>query len=116
MINSYSTGGIFSLFLQIGRISANNFDILYCYKTGQEKIGVAEVAEIIDRLPPEELLIFFPPSRQPFGVMERWSNGVMKALIQVEIWAFAFSNTPILQYSKTARNLYRQNHRTLTSR
>jgi hypothetical protein len=35
--------------------------------------------------------------------MEWWSNGVMKRPIQVEIQAFAFANTPILQYSKTAR-------------
>jgi hypothetical protein len=34
----------------------------------------------------------------------RWSYGVMKRPIQVEIQAFAFANTPILQYSKTARN------------
>jgi hypothetical protein len=40
MINSYSTGGILSLLLQIRRISANNVDILHCYKTEQEKIGV----------------------------------------------------------------------------
>jgi hypothetical protein len=30
----------------------------------------------------------------------------MKELIQVESWVFAFSNTPMLQYSKTALNLY----------
>jgi hypothetical protein len=32
------------------------------------------------------------------GEMEWWSNGVM--IIQVEIRAEVFSNTPILQYSK----------------
>jgi hypothetical protein len=37
-------------------------------------------------------------------MMEWWSDGVMKKLIQVEIMAFAFSNTPILQYSKTEYN------------
>jgi hypothetical protein len=45
--------------------------------------------------------------------MEWWSNGALKELIQVKIRAFAFSNTPIIQYSitpKTARNLYRQSH------
>jgi hypothetical protein len=41
--------------------------------------------------------------RQYVGVMEWWSNGVMKGMVQVEIHASAFSNTPILQYSKTAR-------------
>ncbi len=38
----------------------------------------------------------------------------MKELIQVEIWTFTFSNTPILQYSKIPRHLYRQSHSTLT--
>jgi hypothetical protein len=33
--------------------------------------------------------------------MEWLSNGVMKRQIQVEIMAFAFVNTPILQYSST---------------
>jgi hypothetical protein len=37
--------------------------------------------------------------------MQWWSNGVMKGLIQVEIRAFAFSNTPILQYSNTPKQL-----------
>jgi hypothetical protein len=37
--------------------------------------------------------------------MEWWSNGVMRALIQVGIRAFAFSNTPILQYSNTPKQL-----------
>jgi hypothetical protein len=54
------------------------------------------------------------PLRQSAGVMEWWSNGVMKGPIQIESRAFAFSNTPILQYSTTARNLYRQSHGTLT--
>jgi hypothetical protein len=31
--------------------------------------------------------------------MEWWSNGVMKKCIQVAFGVFAFSNTPILQYS-----------------
>jgi len=52
----------------------------------------------------------FPLLRQSTGVMEWWSNGVMKRPIQVEIQAFAFAKTPILQYSKTARNLYLQSH------
>jgi hypothetical protein len=37
--------------------------------------------------------------------MEWWSNGVMKGIIQVEIRAFAFSSTPILQYSNTPKQL-----------
>jgi len=37
--------------------------------------------------------------------MEWWSNGVMKKTIQVEIRAFAFANTPILQYSSTPKQL-----------
>ena len=45
------------------------------------------------------------PLQQSAGVMEWWSNGVMKGLIQVEIRAFAFSNTPILQYSSTPKQL-----------
>jgi len=39
------------------------------------------------------------------GVMERWSNGVMKGLIQIEIRVLAFSNTPMLQYSSTPKQL-----------
>jgi hypothetical protein len=39
------------------------------------------------------------------GVVEWWSNGVMKGIIQVEIRAFVFSNTPILQYSSTSKQL-----------
>jgi hypothetical protein len=35
--------------------------------------------------------------------MEWWSNGVMKGPIQIEIQAFAFSNTPMLQYSSTPK-------------
>jgi hypothetical protein len=46
--------------------------------------------------------------------MEWWSNGVMKRPIQVKIRALAFANSSILQYSKKARNLYRQSHATLT--
>jgi hypothetical protein len=45
------------------------------------------------------------PLRQSTGVMEWWSNGVMKGIIQVEIRAFAFSSTPILQYSNTPKQL-----------
>jgi hypothetical protein len=45
--------------------------------------------------------------------MEWWSNGVMKGLFQVEIRALGFSNTPILQYSKPARNLHQQSHATM---
>jgi hypothetical protein len=37
--------------------------------------------------------------------MEWWSSGVMKRPIQVEIRAFAFANTPILQYSSTPKQL-----------
>jgi hypothetical protein len=54
--------------------------------------------------------IFFTLLRQSAGVMEWWSNGVMKGSIQIEIGALAFSNTPILQYSEIARNLYRHSH------
>jgi hypothetical protein len=49
--------------------------------------------------------MLFPLLRQSAGVMEWWSNGVMKEPIQVQIRAFAFTNTPILQYSKSTRNL-----------
>ncbi len=45
--------------------------------------------------------------------MEWWSNGVMKGLIQVEIRALGFSNTPILQYFKPARNPHLQSHATM---
>jgi hypothetical protein len=37
--------------------------------------------------------------------MEWWSNGVMKKTIQVEIRAFAFANTSIIQYSNTPKQL-----------
>jgi hypothetical protein len=37
--------------------------------------------------------------------MEWWSNGVMKGPIQVEIRAFAFANTPILQCSSAPKPL-----------
>jgi hypothetical protein len=37
--------------------------------------------------------------------MEWWSNGVMKGRIQFAICVFAFSNTPILQYSNTTKEL-----------
>jgi hypothetical protein len=47
----------------------------------------------------------FPLLRQSAGVMERWSNGVLKGPIQVENGAFAFCNTPILQYSSTPKQL-----------
>ena len=50
-------------------------------------------------LPPKRTSMVFPYLRQSAGVMEWWSNGVMKGLIQVEIRAFAFSNTPVLQNS-----------------
>jgi hypothetical protein len=43
--------------------------------------------------------------RKSIGVMEWWSNGVMKRIIQVEIGAFASSNTPTLQYSSTPKRL-----------
>jgi len=45
------------------------------------------------------------PLRQSAGVMELWSNGVMKGPIQVGIRAFAFANTPTLQYSSTPKEL-----------
>ena len=44
----------------------------------------------------------FPPCG---SLLEWWSNGVMKGLIQVEIRAFALSNTPILQYSSAPKQL-----------
>jgi hypothetical protein len=37
--------------------------------------------------------------------MEWWSNGVMKIPIQVEMRAFPFTNTPILLYSSTPKQL-----------
>jgi len=37
--------------------------------------------------------------RKLAGVMEQWSNGVLKELIQVETEASALSSTPILQHS-----------------
>jgi hypothetical protein len=43
--------------------------------------------------------------RESAGVMEWWSNGVMKGLIEVEIRALGFSKTPILQYSSTPKQL-----------
>jgi hypothetical protein len=39
------------------------------------------------------------------GVVEWWSNGVMKGFIRVEIRDFAFANTPILQYSSAPKQL-----------
>jgi hypothetical protein len=39
------------------------------------------------------------------SLLEWWSNGIMKGPIQIEIRAFAFSNTPILQYSSTPKTL-----------
>jgi hypothetical protein len=45
----------------------------------------------------------FPGLRQSAGVMEWWSNGVMRKPIQVAIRAFAFANTPILQCSSTPK-------------
>ncbi len=39
------------------------------------------------------------------SLLEWWSNGVMKGLIQVEIRALALSNTPALQYSSTPKQL-----------
>jgi hypothetical protein len=49
--------------------------------------------------------MLFPLFRQSPGVMEWWSNGVMKKPIQLEILAFAFASTPILQYSNTPKKL-----------
>ena len=43
--------------------------------------------------------------RQSAGVMEQWSNGVMKKVIQFEMLAFIFANTPTLQYSSTPKPL-----------
>jgi hypothetical protein len=51
--------------------------------------------------------------RNSTGVMEWWSNGVMEELFQVEIRALGFSNTPILQYSKSPRSLHQQNNVTM---
>ena len=45
----------------------------------------------------------FPRLRQSAGVMEWWSNGVMKKPIQVEIQSFVFANTPMLQYSNSPK-------------
>jgi hypothetical protein len=43
--------------------------------------------------------------RESAGVMEWWSNGVMQKLSKVESFGFlAFSNTPILQYSRTPKH------------
>ena len=47
--------------------------------------------------------MLFPLMRQSVGVMEWWSNGVMKKPIQVETRSFAFANTPILQYASTPK-------------
>jgi len=49
--------------------------------------------------------MLFPLLWQSAGVIEWWSNGVMKKPIQVEIKAFAFANTPMLQYSSTPKKL-----------
>jgi hypothetical protein len=49
--------------------------------------------------------MLFPLLRQSAGVVEWWSNGVMKKPIQVEILAFALANTPILQCSNTPKKL-----------
>ena len=56
-------------------------------------------------LHPEGDPMLFPLMRQSAGVMEWWSNGVMKGPIQVEIRDFAFANTPILQHSSTPEEL-----------
>jgi hypothetical protein len=48
------------------------------------------------------------------GVMEWWSNGVMKKLVHFEILALAFANNVILQYAETARYVCEQKHWTLT--
>jgi hypothetical protein len=42
---------------------------------------------------------------QSVGIMEWWSNGVMKGQTQVGIGPFAFVNTPILQYFSTPKQL-----------
>ncbi len=47
----------------------------------------------------------FPLLRQSAGVMEWWSNGVMEGPLHFEMRAFAFANTPILQYSSTPKQL-----------
>jgi hypothetical protein len=43
--------------------------------------------------------------RKSAGVVEWWNSGVLKELIQIEIWALAFSNTPLLQNSSTPKQL-----------
>jgi hypothetical protein len=53
-------------------------------------------------MPPEEASMVFPPCG---SLLELWSGGVMKGPIQVEIQAFAFANTPILQYSSIPKQL-----------
>jgi len=50
--------------------------------------------------------------RKSTGVMELWSDGVM--IVLVKILVLAFTNTPVLQYSKTARHLYQRSQRNLT--
>jgi hypothetical protein len=37
-------------------------------------------------------------------------DGVMERLVEPESWNLAFSNTPILQYSKTTRGVYGQSN------
>jgi hypothetical protein len=58
--------------------------------------------------------MLFPLLRQSAGVMEWWSNGVMKGVVQFEIRALAFANTPLLQYAETARHVCEQRQWTLT--
>jgi len=55
--------------------------------------------------PPEGASMVFPLLRQSAGVLGWWSNGVMKKPAHFEIRAFAFTNTPILQYSSTPKRL-----------
>jgi hypothetical protein len=40
---------------------------------------------------------------EPLGVMEWWSDGVMKRLLTLKL--AAFSNTPILPYSSTPKQV-----------
>jgi hypothetical protein len=56
-------------------------------------------------LPPEGASIVFTPSG---SLLEWWSNGVMKGTIQSKfrlslLPTLQYSNTPVLQYSKTVR-------------
>jgi len=50
--------------------------------------------------------------RESSGVMELWSNDKDLFKLKFGVIFFHHSNTPVLQYSKAARHLYRQAHLT----